>query len=733
MTAAESGYQINLMELRANLTAQVALAVLVGVGAALVVLIGQWPFPLFSFGILAAAFGLAWIVRSWSRRSSQTATHLLVWGLLALLLCAMVLFAEPWIPFLAPVVIIVSAMLIERSGFICAVLVGAGGAWLAASGTRAYPFVELMAVLAASAVLTSIATRAFYTALDWAWTMQQEAAQRLEVVQEHRAELHRALKSLDIADSVLRRANRDLAAARRQAEQARQIKEQFAANVSHELRTPLNLILGFSEIMCLSPEVYGRTDWPAALRQDVFQIYRSSRHLLEMIDDILDLSRFEIAGFTLNREPTQLAGLVRDAVEMSQHLFRARDICLETMIADDLPMLEVDRTRIRQVLLNLLANAARFTEHGVVRVEVARGPGDVLISVADTGAGIPADKLAHLFEEFYQVDRALQRQREGTGLGLAISKHFVQAHDGRIWAESQEGIGSKFTFSLPIPGEHVPVSMLLPGHPVEEGLDRVTQPVFVVDPDGEVLSLVRRYLQGYPVIRVEETDLAEEIARQRPRAIVCNVPPGRLGNDENRVSERLTALPVPIITCSLPSHAWLAEDLGVVACLNKPITSGRLLQEVQRLGEVRDVMVVDDDRAFCRLIERMLTADEQTYQVRQAYDGDEALRAMRERRPDLLLLDLIMPSVDGFQVRETMQHDEALATVPVILLTASGYAQDALTQRAHGIVVEQPGGLKPSETLLCLEAIVRTLQPHYEDREPSVTTGVQTAWQRSEA
>ena len=250
MTAAESGYQINLMELRANLTAQVALAVLVGVGAALVVLIGQWPFPLFSFGILAAAFGLAWIVRSWSRRNSQTATHLLVWGLLALLLSAMVLFAEPWVPFLAPVVIIVSAMLIERSGFFVVILVEVLGVWLTAYGMRTYPLVELTAVLAASAVLTSIATRAFYTALDWAWTMQQEAAQRLEVVQEHRAELHRALKSLDIADSVLRRANRDLAAARRQAEQARQIKEQFAANVSHELRTPLNLILGFSEIMC---------------------------------------------------------------------------------------------------------------------------------------------------------------------------------------------------------------------------------------------------------------------------------------------------------------------------------------------------------------------------------------------------------------------------------------------------------------------------------------------------
>jgi CheY-like chemotaxis protein len=167
--------------------------------------------------------------------------------------------------------------------------------------------------------------------------------------------------------------------------------------------------------------------------------------------------------------------------------------------------------------------------------------------------------------------------------------------------------------------------------------------------------------------------------------------------------------------------------MGVAACLNKPITAGRLLKEIQQLGDVRDVLVVDDDRAFCRLIERMLTADEQAYQVRQAYDGDEALLAMQERRPDLLLLDLIMPAVDGFQVRETMQRDEALATVPVILLTASGYAQDALTQRGSRIVINQPGGLKPVETLQCLEAIVRTLQPHYDDRETPATAGAKLA------
>jgi signal transduction histidine kinase len=205
--------------------------------------------------------------------------------------------------------------------------------------------------------------------------MQQRADHLLELVRNRQVELSRLLKSLDLTNVLLHRTQRELIAARKREEEMRLLKEQFAANVSHELRTPLNLIVGFSEVMCLSSEVYGNVDWPPALRQDIYQIYRSSHHLLEMIDDILDLSRFEMVGFALNKEPTPLEPLLREAVEMVKGFLSRRPVHLEAKIAPELPALEIDRIRVRQVLLNLLTNAQRFTEEGTIRLEAKRADG----------------------------------------------------------------------------------------------------------------------------------------------------------------------------------------------------------------------------------------------------------------------------------------------------------------------------------------------------------------------
>jgi len=503
------------------------------------------------------------------------------------------------------------------------------------------------------------------------------------------------------------RTQQDLVYARRQAEDAQRLKERFAANVSHELRTPLNIILGFSELMALSPEIYGAAAWPPALRRDVHQIYRSSSHLLAMIDDILNLSHFEIAGFTLHREPTSLDALIREALEIAGDLFRDRPVRLEADVEPGLPSLELDRTRLRQVLLNLLSNARRFTERGHVRVTARQAGGEVLVSVSDTGPGIPADKLQPIFDGFYQVDASLSRKQGGTGLGLAICKQFIEVHGGRIWAESREGEGSTFFVALPIPGQGVPTAYLRDAYyGVDPVLPAVRPRVLVIDPDPAVGALLGRRLENYEVVVAPNPASATpQLEEFRPQVVVCNGAPGR----EGLVWPELPAS-VAVIQCSLPSHAWLAEDLAVLASLNKPVTAERLLSELGKLSAAGHVLIVDDDRGFVQLVHRMLEGSGE-YHVRHAYDGERGLAAMAERRPDVVLLDLMMPQMDGFELLQAMRGQSALADVPVILLTASSFAEDTLRRHNGRLLVQRGEGFGSGEVLRCLQAIIGALAP----------------------
>jgi CheY-like chemotaxis protein len=234
----------------------------------------------------------------------------------------------------------------------------------------------------------------------------------------------------------------------------------------------------------------------------------------------------------------------------------------------------------------------------------------------------------------------------------------------------------------------------------------------VVDPDPAVADLVRRYLDGYEVVHVEDVgQLDEDVMLYHPRAVVCNVPPGECSDAHARLS-----VSVPFIECSLPSQARVAGDLAVRACLTKPITAERLLHEIDRLGDVHDVLVIDDDWGFCHLITRMLDATDRTLDVRRAYDGEEGLLALRDRRPDVMLLDLVMPDMDGFQVLERMRQEPGLADVPVVLLTATSYVEDALAQRGDQVVIRRQDGLSSADVLHCLRAVVDVLEPRYDER-----------------
>ena len=707
--ATEQSREINLEDLRRQLHYRIGILWMALCGVVIWLILSREALPgieiLLWVVLLLVAIGIDQ-VRS---AAPRVARHLSIWGAVLGVLAGMYLSPHTWIPFLTLPVIFVAALLTSRAEIIIAVLVGGAAVGFNQFAMRGYPIPDLALSLTASVLVARLIKQYVHTALEWAWASQCRASDLLELSRDRQGELNRTMKSLELAYAMQARTQRELSYARKQAEEARLTKERFAANISHELRTPLNLILGFSEIMYLSPHIYGESDWPPSLRRDIHHIYRSSRHLLELIDDILDLSRLDLPEFTLTREATPLEPLLKTVVEMTGDLFRSKPVQVCLKIDSPLPSVEVDRTRLRQVLFNLLNNAQRFTEQGSVTIAAKQTAHEIQISITDTGTGIPADKLPLIFDEFYQVDFTLRRNHGGAGLGLAICKRFVEAHHGKIWAESEVGRGTTFAFTLPLPEQATPAPVIARPLPDQPAINE-RAPILIVDPDPRVGDLLSRHLGSENVIQVHNSaSLAAEIEAHHPHAVICNVPPGTLPDYLTDLS-----FPVPFITCSLPSQTWIAEHFQVEGCLAKPIVAQELSDMIAQIGEVKSVLVIDDDRGFCHLVERIMQTHQPQVKVRMAYHGQVGLEVMRDYRPDVVLLDLMMPQVDGFQVLEALRQDERTAHTKVILLTATSYIEDVLNHSEVLLSVRQPSGLRLAEILRCLQSVIVSVQPHYE-------------------
>ena len=540
----------------------------------------------------------------------------------------------------------------------------------------------------------------------------------IQQLRDRQGELNRTLKALDEAYASLKRANDELLVARQAAEESRVLKEQFVANVSHELRTPLNLIVGFAEIMYLAPESYDGVGWTPDLESDIREMYRAAKHLQSLIDDILDLSRIDASRLPMFRELTDVRAVIGEAVQTIAPLLKQRHLEYSLVTPEQMPQLFIDRTRIRQVMLNLLNNAVRFTDHGRIDVRIQLAAEAVEVVVHDTGVGIEAENLEHIFEEFRQADPG-PRSRGGAGLGLTISRRFVEMHGGRMWAESTVGEGSTFHFTLPLPGA-LPETTELQHIPDRRRADSHEAPVIVVDPDPGISAMVARYLGSRRILPAESPAEAEGmIEAEHPLAIIINLPPDAPSEAWlGPVGEQSRRYRVPILRCSLPSPSWLRDPTGINDCLTKPISRESLQRVVScycRPGST--ILIIDDDPGFVSMEARMLRSLNADIHVISAHSGAQGLRSVRRKTPDLVLLDLLMPEMDGFQVVQILRKDETLRDIPIVAVTATSYEEEALRRLGGYFTLSQAAGIPSGKVTDLLYAGLEIAKPNYTVKE----------------
>jgi signal transduction histidine kinase/CheY-like chemotaxis protein len=475
-------------------------------------------------------------------------------------------------------------------------------------------------------------------------------------------------------------AQEDLRRAKTAADAANVAKSAFLANMSHELRTPLNAIIGFSEV--LVDRKFG--DLNEQQESYVGHVLESGQHLLRLINDVLDLSKVEADRMDLHLEPCDLPEVVGEVVGTLQEMTSAKGVSL-TVSLDALPLV-ADVGRLKQILYNLLSNAIKFTPAGgsvTVRSAVESLPSPSLrVSVADTGIGIRPEDQERVFREFEQIDSAYARAQRGTGLGLALTRRLVELHGGRLWLESEgEGHGSTFHFTLPLRAAvpaAVSAASIQPQPSVPPLPVRERRLVLVAEDDPAARELLGLWLgeAGYDVAEAADGEQAVRMAQElRPDAVTLDIVLPR--QDGWQVLAELKSQPetrgIPVVIHSITEDRGLGFTLGATEFLVKPVDRERLLEAVSaamtaRAAETRTVLVADDEIPTLEWLTALLEGE--GYQVLRAPGGREAIEQAREHLPHLIILDLIMPEMSGFDVVWELRQQERTGEIPIIIFTA---------------------------------------------------------------
>lgn len=463
--------------------------------------------------------------------------------------------------------------------------------------------------------------------------------------------------------------NIELEKQKNKVEAANRLKSDFLSNMSHELRTPLNSINALSQVLIMQTENKLSLD-----EKDYLEIIsRNGKRLLTLINDILDLSKIEAGKMDLILQPISIKSHLLIVKEIIQILAENKGISINFDVPDNIPMVESDETMLHQILTNISSNAVKFTPKGSITISARQENKNIIIKVEDTGIGISNENLPFIFNEFRQVDGSSSREYQGTGLGLAIASKAVHILGGKINVESTLGIGSVFTITIPIEyPKRKAISTFVKDKPTN--YQHIQNSILIIDDDPLVANIILEYLlkEGYDsMIALNGAEALHKAEQYRPMAIILDIIMPEIDGWEvlQKIKSNVATMDIPVIIVSLLRDKATGFALGASGFINKPIDRDLLLKEMRKLHPSPNSVMIVDDNEF-DLNEMKDVIENESIKTILAKSGKESIELLKETIPDVLVLDLMMPDMDGFQLLEYIRLTMFIKKLPIIIVTA---------------------------------------------------------------